>query len=232
MPKGLREYMTEASDRQIKALIPKDAAALKEFRRVIGTALRVMIHDELPKPEELAVKEVGTRVERGDLAWRRYLIGRKGAGEQIPAIGVGQGVRRHGRRLDSPAGHASLFKDGQLVPAAQRILDGKAAIFAPDVLLTGEFGDAKMTPVEKGWENYAGFYLRLQPLAAGQPRPRHPDGGCGGQAAREDGEGPFGRLRQSGPVGAAGARPVRRRGGADGRGRGWFPLREGDDRLQ
>jgi dienelactone hydrolase len=155
----LRGTMAEASDKQIKALMPKDADSLKEFRHVLGTALRVMIHDELPKPEELAVKEVDKRVERGDLVWRRYLIGRKGAGEQVPALGI------KGKDFDGtvvvwihPEGHASLFKDGKLVPAAQRIIDGKAAIFAPDVLLTGEFGDAKMKPVEKGYQNYAGYY--------------------------------------------------------------------------
>jgi dienelactone hydrolase len=164
----LRDYMAEISDKQIKELMPKDADSLKEFRRVVGTALRVMIHDELPKPEELAVKEVGQRVERGDLVWRRYLIGRKGAGEQVPALGI------KGKDFDGtvvvwvhPEGHASLFKDGKLVPAAQRILDGKAAIFAPDVLLTGEFGDAKMQPVEKGYENYAGYYYGYnRPLLA------------------------------------------------------------------
>ncbi len=52
----LRQYMAEASDKQIEALRPKDADSLKEFRRVIGTALRVMIHDELPKPEEVEMK--------------------------------------------------------------------------------------------------------------------------------------------------------------------------------
>jgi dienelactone hydrolase len=164
----LRDYMAETSDKQIKDLMPKDADSLKEFRRVIGTALRVMINDELPKPEELAVKEVGQRVERGDLVWRRYLIGRKGAGEQVPALGI------KGKDFDGtvvvwihPEGHASLFHDGKLVPAAQRILDGKAAIFAPDALLTGEFGDAKMQPVEKGYENYAGYYYGYnRPLLA------------------------------------------------------------------
>ncbi|HEX5273188.1 MAG TPA: hypothetical protein VFW33_21980, partial [Gemmataceae bacterium] len=155
----LRDTMTETSDKQIKALMPKDAETLKEFRHVLGTALRVMIHDDLPKPEELAVKEVGQRVERGDLVWRRYLIGRKGTGEQVPALGI------KGKDFDGtvvvwvhPEGHASLFKDGKLVPAARRILDGKAAIFAPDVLLTGEFGDVKMQPVDKSWANYAGYY--------------------------------------------------------------------------
>jgi dienelactone hydrolase len=164
----LRQYMSETSDKQIRALIPKDAESLKEFRRVIGTALRVMIHDELPKPEEVEVKEVGDKVQRGDLLWRRYLIGRKGAGEQIPAIGL------KGKDFDGtvvvwvhPEGKSSLFKDGKLVPAAQKIIDGKAAIFAPDVLLTGEFGDAKLKPVEKGWEGYAGYYYGYnRPLLA------------------------------------------------------------------
>src|SRR5262249_32280402 len=41
----LRQSMTETSDKQITALKPKDAAGLQEFRRVFGTALRVLIHD-------------------------------------------------------------------------------------------------------------------------------------------------------------------------------------------
>jgi dienelactone hydrolase len=156
----LRQYMTEASDKQIEALRPKDAESLKEFRRVVGTALRVMVHDELPKPDEVDGKEIGDKVERDGLVWRRYLIGRKGAGEQIPAIGL------KGKEFDGtvvvwvhPDGKASLFKDGKLVPAAQKVIDRKAAIFAPDVFLTGEFGDAKPQPVAKQWTNYAGYYF-------------------------------------------------------------------------
>jgi hypothetical protein len=164
----LRQYMTEASDKQIEALRPKDAESLKEFRRVVGTALRVMVHDELPKSEDVDVKEVGDKVERDGLVWRRYLIGRKGAGEQIPAIGL------KGKEFDGtvvvwvhPEGKASLFKDGKLVPAAQKIIDRKAAIFAPDIFLTGEFGNAKPQPVAKQWTNYAGFYFGYnRPLLA------------------------------------------------------------------
>jgi dienelactone hydrolase len=164
----LRQYMAEASDKQIEALRPKDAASLKEVQRVFGTALRVMIHDELPKPDDVEVKEVGDRTERGGLVWRRYLIGRKGAGEQVPAIGL------MGKEFDGtvvvwvhPDGHASLFRDGKLVPAARKIIDRKAAIFAPDVLATGEFGDARPQPVAKQWANYAGYYFGYnRPLLA------------------------------------------------------------------
>ncbi len=66
-----------------------------------------------------------------------------------------------------PQGKASLFQGGKLVPAAQRLIDGKAAIFAPDVLLAGEFGGAKLQPVAKPWEGYAGYYYGYnRPLLA------------------------------------------------------------------
>jgi dienelactone hydrolase len=165
----LREHMAEASDKQIKGLIPKDADSLKEFHRVIGTALRVMVHDELPKREQVVVKEVGKKGAKfGDLTVERYLIGRKDSGEEIPAIGLtGEGFDGTVVVWIHPQGKASLFKDGKLVPAAQKLIDGKASIFAPDVLLTGEFGDAKMQPVAKGWENYAGYYYGYnRPLLA------------------------------------------------------------------
>jgi dienelactone hydrolase len=165
----LRQYMAEVSDKQIEALRPKNADSLKEFRRVVGTALRVMIHDELPKADEVEVKEVGEKVERGDLVWRRGLMSRKGAGEQIPFITL------RGKAFDTgrvvvwvhPEGKSSLFRDGKLAPAAQTIIDSKAAILAPDVLLTGEFGDAKLQPVAKSWEGYAGYYYGYnRPLLA------------------------------------------------------------------
>src|SRR5262249_40921570 len=70
----LRQYMAETSDRQIEALRPKDDGSLAEFRKVVGTALRVMIHDELPERTELQVKEAADKVERDGLVWRRYLI--------------------------------------------------------------------------------------------------------------------------------------------------------------
>src|SRR5262249_13342588 len=45
----LRKSLTEASEKQLAGLMPRDAASLEEFRRVIGTALRVTIHDQLPR---------------------------------------------------------------------------------------------------------------------------------------------------------------------------------------
>src|SRR5262249_49134863 len=55
----LRETMAEASDRQIAALMPKDAKGLEEYRKVIGTALRVMITDRLPSASDVEARVVG-----------------------------------------------------------------------------------------------------------------------------------------------------------------------------
>jgi dienelactone hydrolase len=158
---GLRKLMTRMTEEQMAALLPKDESGLKEFKHVVGTALEAMIGDRLPTADEVESKEVGDKEERDGLTWRKYLLGRKGKGEQVPAIGLA------GSEFDGtvvvwvhPAGKASLFKDGKLVPAAQHIVDKKAAILAMDAFLTGEFAPAKPTPVD---QKYAGFTFGYNP---------------------------------------------------------------------
>src|SRR5262249_3240982 len=97
---------------------------------------------------------------------RRYLIGRKGSGEKVPAFGITTKdfngsvvVWIHSE------GKSSLFKDGKLVPAAKQILDDKAAILAIDVFQTGEAMPAKALPaVNAGFAGYTFGYNR--PLVA------------------------------------------------------------------
>ncbi len=161
---ALRRILTEASDKQIAALRPTDSKSLEEFRRVVGTALRVMIHDDLPAAGHVEGKEVGDKVEKDGLTWRRYLIGRKGQGEQVPAFGI-KGPAFDGTVVVwvHPRGKASLFEDGKLTPAAKQVLDAKAAILAVDVLGTGEFGEVKPA-VNKDFAGYTFGYNR--PLLA------------------------------------------------------------------
>jgi dienelactone hydrolase len=151
---GLRKYMTEASDRQIAALQPKDERTLNEFRRVVGTALRVMVGDELPAARQVQEQSVKT-AEEGDLHWRKLLLGRRNEGDQIPAAYV-RGPEFNGTVVVwvHPAGKSSLVQDGKLVPAAKQILAKKAAILAVDVFLTGEFRGAETPAVDP---KYAGF---------------------------------------------------------------------------
>jgi hypothetical protein len=161
----LRQCLTETSDKQIAALLPKDARGLAEYRRVFGTALRVMVHDELPRPEEVEAKPVGEPEKSDGVTWRRFLLGRKGRGEQIPAVGL------RGEEFDGtvvvwihPEGKTSLRKDGKLTEPARQILAKKAAILAVDVFGTGELKAEKMPPVDAKFAGYTFGYNR--PLLA------------------------------------------------------------------
>ena len=113
---------------------------------MIGTALRVMVNDRLPAGSEVDARRgrrQGERRRRDECA--AICLGRKGSAKQIPAVGV-----RSARTFDGtvvvwihPDGKSSLWKDGKLVPAAQKILDAKAAILAVDVFGTGELSSDK-----------------------------------------------------------------------------------------
>jgi hypothetical protein len=161
----LRQRLTEASDKQIAALQPKDAGGLKEYHQIIGTALRVMIHDRLPAQEEIEFKYVGEKGENDGVRWRKFLVGRKGLDEQIPALGI-RGPKFDGTVIVwvHPDGKSSLMRDGKLVPAAQQAIDHKAAILALDVFGTGEYGSAKLPAVDAKYAGYTFGYNR--PLLA------------------------------------------------------------------
>ena len=87
----------------------------------------------------MTANEVGDRQEQDGVISRRYLLSRKGKGEQVPAVGMCR-ANFNGTVVVwvDPAGKSSLYKDGKLVPAAAKILDAKAAILAVDVYDTGE----------------------------------------------------------------------------------------------
>jgi len=162
---GLRKKMTEISDAQIEALLPRNEASLKQFQHVVGKALQMMVNDRLPAADEVEAREIGDKEERDGLQWRKYLLGRKGKSEQVPAIGL------MGKEFDGkvvvwihPAGKASIFENGKLTAAAQRIVDKKGAILAVDTFLTGEFQPAMPMPIDKKYAGHTFGYNR--PLLA------------------------------------------------------------------
>jgi hypothetical protein len=157
----LRRKMAQASDKQIESLRPTDEKSLAEFKRVVGTALRVMVNDKLPAKEDVEATLVGEREERDGITWRRMLLSRKEAKEQVPAVGL------RGKEFDGavfvwvhPDGKASLWQNGKLTPAAQKIIDGKGGILALDCFLTGEYGDAKPMDVDAKYAGYTFGYNR------------------------------------------------------------------------
>jgi hypothetical protein len=155
----LRGYLTRISDSQIQALRPTDAKTLAEFRRVLGAALRVMIGSELPGKDGVEATRKAAGMLAGGVSYEQLLLKRKGSTEQVPALFV-RGANFTGTVVVwvHPDGKASLLASGKLSPLARQILDGKAAILAPDALGTGELALPKGVQVNSGFAGYTFGY--------------------------------------------------------------------------
>jgi hypothetical protein len=177
----LREEMTKASDEQMAKLTPKDAASLKEFRRVVGTALRVMVPDALLSPTQN--RSMSFRPTGQPAGWpqklelRNGVLGRgKESDEKKPARptsaeGIGESVpfthllnwTKKGSGTDCvvwihSAGKSSLFEKGKLAPAARALVDAGCHVIAVDTFLTGEQVREKPFPVDQSFAGYTYGY--------------------------------------------------------------------------
>jgi dienelactone hydrolase len=159
---GLRRYLAQQSEKQLQALLPKDAKSLGEFRRVLGTALRVMVNDTLPEADAVEVTGAGKRVAPREGAKQDYLLtlSRKGQEEQVDVV-VLAGAETDGTVVVwvHPNGIASLEQDGKLAFAAQELLKKKATILAVQPLLTGRNSAEAEMPITKHQKStgYAGY---------------------------------------------------------------------------
>jgi dienelactone hydrolase len=158
----LREVMTKASDEQIAKLTPKDAESLKEFKRVVGTALRVMVNSELP--EKVEGRADFDNLMFDGLRVERTLLGRAGEKDAVPAI-LFSSLKNPVDKTPAvvwlhPQGKGSLVSGGKPVPAVKSLTDAGFLVVAPDLLGTGENAFPKPFPVDKGFAGYTYGYNR------------------------------------------------------------------------
>lgn len=151
---GLRRYLTEASDKQLAALKPRDAASLAEFKRVFGTALRVMIGDKLPAGGDLheyAPRKVGNSK---DYSMVRSYIGRQGTSQTIPVYYI-RGKETSGEVLVlAHTGGLEGLSKGPMAALLKEAAERKMAVLVVDPFLTGEGESNRPPPVDL---KYAGF---------------------------------------------------------------------------
>ncbi len=158
--KALRAALSKASDEQIAKLTPKDAAGLTAFKRVVGTALRVMVNSELPV--EIAVRSGPVESKVDGHTVHRAVLGRKDEKDAVPCVGM-FGAKFNGEKVAvwlHPQGKASLFEKGKVAPAAKALTDAGFAIVAPDLLGTGENAFANPPAVNKDFAGYTYGYNR------------------------------------------------------------------------
>jgi dienelactone hydrolase len=157
----LRQYLTEASDKQMLALQPKDGARPDEYRRIVGTALRVMIQDRPGAADAEAKSDLRAAPFKNGVMMSRFLLGRKDEGDRVPAL-VLSPSKNDGTVVIwvHPEGKKSVMNGEELTAAAQQIVDGKAALLAIDTLLTGETATAKPPAVDDTFSAYTFGYNR------------------------------------------------------------------------
>ena len=160
----LRAAMTAASDKQLNHLIGSDP---QEYRRILTTALRVMLNDKWPvyaatdgkptvKKGETFTIEYGllTRPNEGQLATVYAKPGQKSNGNPPPSDAVPTAVHTsmpyafllpndwNGETViwEHPAGKLTLLdENGKPIGPVQRILDAKFAVLCGDLFETGEY---------------------------------------------------------------------------------------------
>ncbi len=152
--------MAEASDKQIAALLPRAGEPKSDHRRVLGTALRVMLGSSLPARKEFDAKPAGSPAVEGATA-KGYLLTRRGSGEQVPAV-VLRGKKSDGTVIVwvTPEGKAGLLKDGKLLPEVATALEKGAAVVGVDVFGTGELTQEKPHAVNARMAGYTFGYNR------------------------------------------------------------------------
>jgi dienelactone hydrolase len=155
----LREWMAQDSDDQITALTPKNAESLATYKRVIGTALRVMVNSELPK--DVAVRNGPVAALVGANAIERSTIGHPDEKDAVPVSRLlGPKAKNDAVVWLHPKGQASLTENGKAPAAVQALLDAGFAVVVPDLLGTGDNAFAKPFAVDKKFAGYTYGYNR------------------------------------------------------------------------
>ena len=157
---GLRRYLTEASDKQMKEILPKGKASLAAYREVMQPALRTMITESLPVDKALDVDESEAKVRLDGVRVRSLMLSRKGKGERVraevmqPPLGIGRWTGRVVVWV-----HPDGIK-GVDMPAVEKLLASNVAVCMVEVLRAGE----KEQQVNKTYAGYTFGYNR--PLVA------------------------------------------------------------------
>jgi dienelactone hydrolase len=151
----LRRWMSDASDRQIAELAPKDAATLAAYRAVIGGALRAIVNSELPDAAHLDVRATKAGAEGTSGTSEEWLIIRKGSGDTVPATWA-EPKSWKGQVVVWVEGSDAAPADSRFAAVREEAARRGAAFLTPRVYLSAKT-DAHF-PIDAGrHKDYCGF---------------------------------------------------------------------------
>ena len=128
----LREALAAAADKQLDGMKPD------EFRAVVGSALRVLVHDRLPppKPGQVSVDGFESKAGPGGVTVHTATLGR-GVGQAVKGVGlIPPGFADAGKRVvlwAHPKGIAGLYAGEAFAPPVANLLGKKFAVFGLDL---------------------------------------------------------------------------------------------------
>jgi dienelactone hydrolase len=172
----LRDW-AHASDKQIESLTPKDEASLKEFRRIVGGAMEVMIGGGWSESDEfdlllVDLKSIKEQVV-GKYSFIKIPVRLPAKRIELPMIGLELKKSKSFKEWNKnvviwvdPQGKQSLFDDdGNPRPSVQKLLNGGSIVLSVDLFGQGEFtSDGKPLAKARLLENaYAGFTFCYNP---------------------------------------------------------------------
>ena len=162
--RALIKQLDDASNRQIAALTPKDAAGLDSYRYVVGGAVETLIGRGLPKSEDVQRKKYDKVTKAGYLQFEDTLR-LTTHDEEVPIISLyPKSTKWNGKVVlwvDGQGKSGMFDSSGQLDAQIQRLIDDGMSVVGVDLIYQGEFlpGDEPMeqTPVVENPRQFAGY---------------------------------------------------------------------------
>jgi len=145
LERELLRHVTDDAERQLAALVPKDAASLAEYRRVVGGAVEVMIGRGLPGPDAIEIKpSTEAAVAKDGYRMVTGLLDYAEKGEQLPVVVLmpPEPSKRNKRTVVwiAPEGKRALFGEGDAPrPAVARLIEAGFCVLGVDLFGQGEF---------------------------------------------------------------------------------------------
>ncbi len=125
------------AEAQIQSFEPVDTISLQAYREVMGTAYEYAMNALQPQASDLQVEKEGMD-ERNGYHLERLVIGRKGVGEQMPALLFAPEQASGGVLVVHPGGKDGLAEGERPGPLVAGLLDHRFNVLAIDAFGTGE----------------------------------------------------------------------------------------------
>ena len=139
--RALVKYLADESDKQMKALLPKDTGSLDQFRHVVGGGFATLIGRGMPDPDDIQ-RTMVDKEKRAGYIYFEDILRLDSHGEEFPIISLfPTNTKWNGDVaiwLDGD-GKRGMFNGTKVRSEVQRLLDGGASIVSPDLFQQGEF---------------------------------------------------------------------------------------------